>query len=116
MDRKGYDIEIVTKTKLGKCQVTVRGRMIILVILTVMETETAGRGTITTAITMGEIRAMELSQRQTALRGNIPGTIRHTVTVIVTAIVTAIVIMIVIVNELKAVHFREDKWNHAKII
>jgi len=122
MRRKGYDIKIVTKKRLGKCQDTVRDLMIIVVILAVMETETSGRGTITTGVTIGENRKMEplLSQIQTAIRGNIAGTIRHTamvimIIVIVIEIVIVIVIVSVSVSELKAVHFRQDKWNQAKI-
>jgi len=85
--------------------------MSIVVTLTVMKTGTAGRGTIITRITIGEIRTM-VSQSQTTLRGTIPGTTRHTMIVIVTAIV---IMILVITNELKAVHFRDDKWNQAKI-
>ena len=93
--------------------------MIIVVTLTVMKTGTAGRGTIITRITIGEIRTIMslLSQSQTTLRGSLPGTTRHTMMVIVTAIVIMILVIVIIVitNELKAVHFRDDKWNQAKI-
>jgi len=132
MGRKRYDIEIVTQKSPGKFRDTFRDLMIIVVILSVMDTETSERETITVGITIDENRKMEsmLSQSQTAIRGNIPATIRHTVIVFITAIVVeimiiviviaiviaiAIVIVIVIVNELIVVHFRDGIWNQAKI-